>query len=93
MRRVETFDEDLGQKSRRVFFRLVFRAGSVFDFPFFDGLHQLGIKMFRVMGKMVFHSPAYGHEFSVGMADDLGDFSIVLGERLVQTIPDFDFHD
>ena len=43
------------------------------------------------MGKMVFHSPAYGHQFSIGMADDFGDLSIILGEGLIQAIPDFDF--
>jgi hypothetical protein len=92
MRRVGIFNESLGLKSGRVFFRLVLRAGSIFDFSFFDGLHQFGIKMFRIMRKMVFHSPAYGHQFSIGMTDDSGDLSIVLGERFVQAIPDFDFH-
>jgi hypothetical protein len=92
MGRVETFDEGLGLKSGRVFFRLVLRAGSIFDFSFFDSLHQFGIKVLRIMGKMVFHSPAYGHQFSIGMTDDSGDLSIVLGEGLVQAIPDFDFH-
>ncbi len=44
------------------------------------------------MGKMVFHSPAYGHQFSIGMIDNSGDLPSVLGERLEQAIPDFDFH-
>jgi hypothetical protein len=70
----------------------VFWAGSIFDFSLFDGLHQFGIKMLRFMGKVVFHSPAYGHQLSIGMADDSGNLSIVLGEGLEQAIPDFDFH-
>ncbi len=44
------------------------------------------------MGKMVFHSPAYGHQFSVGMFDDSGDLPTIPGERLEQAIPNFDFH-
>jgi hypothetical protein len=71
---------------------IVVRTGSVFDFSLFDTSHQLGIKVFCVVGKVVLHPPPDGHQLTVGMADDFGNLSVVPGQRLVQAISDLHFH-
>ena len=45
------------------------------------------------MWKVIIDSPAYGYQFSIGMADDSGNFAVIFGERFEQAVPDFDFHD
>jgi len=92
MKRAERLGGKAGAVSGRCLSGIVVRTGSVFDFSLFDTSHQLGIKVFCVVGKMVIHPPPNGHQLTVGMADDLGNLSIVPGQRFVQAISDLHFH-
>ena len=48
--------------------------------------------MLGIVGKVVFQTPAYFHQFSVGVVHNLGDLSGIAGQRFVKDVSNFQFH-